>query len=57
VANLATLSGCPDAGALGGQLQKNFKTIFPTAGVSDVQVSDSVVRVMKGDPSLSCSKI
>lgn len=57
VANLATLSGCPDADALGGSLQRNFKTIFPSAGVSDVQVSDSVLRVMKSDASLACHKI
>jgi hypothetical protein len=57
VANLATLSGCRDAALLGGSLQRNFKTIFPSAGVPDVQVSDSVVRVMKGDPTLACSKI
>ena len=57
VANLATLSGCSDASALGGSLQRNFSSIFPSAGVSDVQVSDSVVRVMKSDSSLACSKI
>jgi len=57
VANLATLSGCRDAALLGGSLQRNFKTIFPSAGIPDVQVSDSVVRVMKGDPTLACSKI
>lgn len=57
IANLATLSGCADAGALGGSLQKNFSSIFPSATVSDVQVSDAVVDVMRTDTALACKKI
>ena len=57
IANLATLSGCADAHAVGGTLQRNFSTIFPSATVSDIAVSDSVVDVMRGDASLSCTKL
>jgi hypothetical protein len=57
IKNLATLSGCTDAGAVGTSLQKNFSTIFPAADVSDVQVSDSVVDVLVSDKSLACSKL
>ncbi|HUJ60955.1 MAG TPA: DUF3015 family protein [Kofleriaceae bacterium] len=55
--NLATLSGCADANAVGATLQKNFKTIFPTADVTNTDVSGSVVNVLRSDKSLSCSKL
>jgi len=39
IKNLATLSGCTDAGAVGTSLQKNFSTIFPAADVVSAQGS------------------
>jgi hypothetical protein len=57
IANLSTLSGCSDAGAVGVSLQKNFKTIFPDASVSDTQVSSSVLTVLRSDKTLGCSKL
>ena len=57
VANLATLSGCPDSAAVGGSLQRNFKAIFPSATVSDIQVSNAVVDVLRNDASLSCNRL
>jgi len=57
VTNLATLSGCPDATAVGSTLQRNFATIFPGATVSDVAVSDNVVAVLRSDASLSCTRL
>jgi hypothetical protein len=57
IKNLATLGGCGDAAAVGATLQKNFKTIFPTADVSNVQVSDNVITVLKSEPSLSCQRL
>jgi hypothetical protein len=57
IANLSTLSGCSDAGAVGVTLQKNFKSIFPDASVSDTQVSSSVLTVLRSDKTLGCSKL
>jgi len=57
VKNLSTLSGCPDAKAVGATLQRNYGTIFPSATVSDVDVSDSVVNVLRSDASLSCARL
>ncbi len=57
VANLATLSGCTNPNAVGGTLQRNFDTIFPSATVSDVQVSEHVVGVLRSDASLSCTRL
>jgi hypothetical protein len=57
VDNLATLSGCANTGQVGGALQRNFGVIFPSAAVSDVQVSDAMVGVLRGEPSLSCDRL
>ena len=57
IANLSTLSGCSDASAVGVTLQKNFKSIFPDASVSDTQVSSSVLTVLRSDKTLGCSKL
>jgi hypothetical protein len=57
IANLSTLSGCSDPGAVGVSLQKNFKVIFPDATVSDTQVSSSVLTVLRSDKTLGCSKL
>ncbi len=57
VANLSTLSGCSSSTAVGSALQRNFRTIFPDATVSDTQVSASVIEVLRADPSLSCTRL
>ncbi len=57
IANLSTLSGCANAAAVGATLQKNFTQIVPSAAVSDVAVSESVVGVLKADGSLACKKL
>jgi hypothetical protein len=57
ISNLSALAGCRDSVAVGSKLQREFKTIFPTAGVTDAQVSDKVVSVLKSEQSLSCSNL
>ena len=57
IRNLATLSGCGDSAAVGVELQKNFKLIFPTADVSNVQVSTNVITVLKSDTALACTRL
>jgi len=57
ISSLAALAGCSDPRAVGTKLQRNFRTIFSSAKVSDEQVSDSVVNVLSSDASLSCSNL
>ncbi len=55
IVSLTQLAGCQDPRAVGSTLQRNFKSIFPNASVSDQSVSESVVSVLKSEHSLSCS--
>jgi hypothetical protein len=57
IKNLATLSGCSDANAVGAVLQRNFQTIFPAPTTADTVVSGSVLTIMQSDKSLSCSRL
>lgn len=57
IVNLSTLSGCTDATAVGTALQRNFKSIFPDASVTDTQVSGAVIDVLRTDKSLACKKL
>jgi hypothetical protein len=54
ISTVSTLAGCADPAAVGNALQREFKTIFPNAQVSDVAVSDSVVDALRAHPELSC---
>ncbi len=55
--NLATLSGCSDSAAVGVTLQKNFKTIFPSAETSNTMVSSNVIQVLRADSTLACNRL
>jgi hypothetical protein len=57
IANLSQLAGCADTSAVAAKLQTNFKTVFPTANVSDTQVSTSAVELLKSDAALQCTKL
>jgi cell pole-organizing protein PopZ len=57
ISGLAELSGCRDSVAVGSSLQRQFKAIFPSAQVSDEQVSETVVDVLKSDASLACGNL
>lgn len=57
ITNLATISGCADPAAVGTELQRNFKAIFPTAQASDTQVSSAVIDVLRGDKALACTRV
>jgi hypothetical protein len=52
--SLSELAGCSDEAAVGAALQRDFSTIFPSQDVSDIAVSDSVVRALQAHPELSC---
>lgn len=57
ISSLTALAGCQDASQVGTTLQRNFRSIFPNASVSDQQVSESVMGVLKSEQSLSCSAL
>jgi Protein of unknown function (DUF3015) len=57
IANLSQLAGCADTSAVAAKLQANFKTVFPTATVSDTEVSTSTINLLKSDASLQCTKL
>lgn len=57
IASLTELAACRDSRLVGKRLQKQFRTIFPSAKVSDQQVSDKVVELLQRDATLSCSNL
>ncbi|MCG8419588.1 MAG: DUF3015 domain-containing protein [Proteobacteria bacterium] len=57
IAALSTLAGCSDPTLVGRTLQSNFSTIFPSAAVSDKQVGNNVVSVLRDDKALACRKL
>ena len=57
VDGLAELAGCGDSAAVGRSLQSNFGQIFPSSQVSDVEVGQKAVEVLKADETLSCSNL
>lgn len=55
IRGLSTLAGCEQPNALGGLLQRNFHNIFPRSEISDAQVSDNVLAVMRlHESTLGC---
>ncbi len=57
IASLSQLAGCADAQAVGRSLQKNFKRVFPKAGVTSSQVGSSVISILRTDKTLACSSV
>jgi hypothetical protein len=57
IVGLAKVAGCADAKAVGSTLQSRFNTIFPHEKVSDAQVSESVVDLLRQEKSLRCDSL
>jgi hypothetical protein len=57
IANLATLSGCQDSKAVAASLQRNFKTIFPSAKATNTEVSTAAIESLKADKQLACVQL
>ncbi len=53
IAHLSKALGCPNAGALGATLQKNYHTIFSNENIQSSQVTGAVLDTLKNDPTLS----
>src|SRR5688500_2237697 len=57
ISGLAEIAGCGDSKAVGATLKKNFNVIFSGPAVSDQEVSESVLRVLKTEQSLTCTNL
>lgn len=59
LASLSEIIGCSDAKLLGGKLQQNFRSIFPTQKTSADESGRAIFDVIKGDAALTktCAKI
>ena len=57
IATLSELAACGDARVVGKRLQKKFRAIFPSSKVSDQEVSNRVVDVLREDSALQCSNL
>ena len=54
---LASVAGCRDSKIVATRLQAQYKAIFPAAALTDQQIGQNVVTVLKSDRTLSCSKL
>jgi Protein of unknown function (DUF3015) len=57
ISSLTTLAGCENDKAVGARLQQDFKEIFPSEKVTDIQVSDSIVSTLQAHPELACKQL
>lgn len=57
ITNLSTLAGCQSPATVAATLQKNFKTIFPTATASDDSVGSSIINTLKSEKTLACANL
>lgn len=59
IASLAEIMGCSDANVLGGKLQQNYNTIFPSQETSADDASRQIFDLIKTDGELAknCAKI
>lgn len=55
--NLAAISGCADAKAVGAKLQRNYSKLFPRQVAADTQVSEAVITTLKSDQTLACGAL
>ena len=54
---LSSLAGCNDNKKVAAKLQSEYSSIFPSVEVTNVEVSGSVVSLLRKDKSLSCEKL
>ena len=60
LANISSMMGCPQAAdVIGAEMQKNFRSIFPSAQVNTMAVTDSIITVVRQNDSLaqSCQSV
>ncbi len=57
ISSLSALAGCGDSAAVGSTLQGSFDRVFPSAEVTDEEVSASVIHVLKSTENLRCGDL
>ena len=57
IVTLSTLAGCRDSRTVGRTLQSRFQVIFPRPHVSDQEVSNRVIGILRSERSLGCGKL
>ena len=57
IATLSDLAGCTDSAAVGPTLQKNYRKVFSSNDLTDIQVSANVVSVLRANKDLGCKKL
>jgi len=57
ITTLASVAGCKDAKAVGTVLQKHFTQLFPGEKAPATQVSENVMKELRGHASLACRNI
>jgi hypothetical protein len=57
IANLSALAGCSNSNAVGAKLQLNYRAVFSAANATDKAISDSTIKLLQSDATLSCVKL
>ena len=55
IVQLSAIAGCKDSSQVASTLQKQFKTVFPTANVSTKHVTSSVLSTLSSNKTLMCT--
>jgi hypothetical protein len=55
--SVSRLAGCENTAAVGPTLQRNFSQIFPSGAVSDQEVGDRVLGVLRSSSELRCKNV
>jgi hypothetical protein len=56
IAALRAVAACQaDAGTVGRTLQRNFRSLFPSAAAPTEQVRDNVIQLLRTDKALGCN--
>jgi hypothetical protein len=55
--SVSRLAGCENTAAVGPTLQRNFSQIFPNGAVSDQEVGDRVLSVLRSSGELRCKNV
>ncbi len=50
------INGCKDSHAVGAALQQNFSRIFPSASVSNEDITKAILDTLHADKSLGCAE-
>lgn len=57
IESISHLAGCADPNAVGMALQAHYGFIFPNAGVSDTDVSGTILEILTNESELMCEHL